>query len=87
MLLNRLKRLLSILGVIAITFIGTGLISSNTASINAETPNSPAACQTQANSSSGGFCDDAGCTGGDLKCYAPPQGGMCYTSENEKIKN
>ena len=34
----------------------------------------------QACADSGGFCTDAGCKGGNVWCYAPPQGGMCYTS-------
>jgi hypothetical protein len=26
-----------------------------------------------------GTCVSEGCLGGDLKCYSPPDGGMCYT--------
>ncbi len=26
-----------------------------------------------------GFCKEAGCVGGSVNCYSPPQGGMCYT--------
>jgi len=30
----------------------------------------------------GGFCKEAGCVGGGVNCYSPPQGGMCYTKAN-----
>jgi len=47
----------------------------------------PTACQVGSNSNSNGFCDDAGCEGGNVQCYRPPQGGMCYTSDDEeKVK-
>lgn len=33
-----------------------------------------------------GTCTDAGCVGGPDNCYAPPEGGMCYTTTEEVIK-
>lgn len=88
MLLTRIKRFSVILVIIAITFIAAGLVGSNMTIANAEIEDagSPVACQTKASTSSSGFCDDAGCVGGDIDCYAPPQGGMCFTSQEIKLK-
>lgn len=47
-----------------ITGIGAGLITEQTACASA----------------AGGFCTDAGCSGGSSDCYRPPSGGMCYTT-------
>lgn len=37
------------------------------------------AVQEQSACAQGGFCTEAGCTGGRDYCYQPPAGGMCYT--------
>ncbi|MDQ7041581.1 MAG: hypothetical protein Q9M35_11645 [Rhodothermus sp.] len=34
---------------------------------------------TQAACASGGTCTDAGCIGGWIPCYIPPDGGLCLT--------
>lgn len=69
--------------VVAITFGGAGFLNLSVSSANAENDVStnPTDCQAVKTSSSGGFCDEAGCEGGTVDCYAPPQGGMCFTSE------
>lgn len=75
--------------VVAIMFGGAGLLSSGVSSANAgaDVLANPTACQVGSNSNSDGFCDDAGCEGGNVQCYRPPQGGMCYTSDDgEKEK-
>jgi len=63
-----MKRLLLILSI-AGSLLGGGLFLSGNSS--------KALCAT-----GGGFCKEAGCEGGSVNCYSPPQGGMCYTKPN-----
>lgn len=61
------KLMINIIALIVIGIGGTYLTTSATTISN--------------DNSAPGFCLDAGCVGGQLQCYEPPEGGMCYTRD------
>ena len=79
-----LKNISAFLSLFSLMFGGAGVLSNSLSGENAVDPSlNSTACQAVVSSASDGFCEEAGCDGGKVDCYAPPQGGMCFTSEDD----